>query len=838
MAELTEDIQCITVQARRLRECLGDGPEQRNGSGPAAEVVTHWIEAGLSDPHHRGRTVVRVSLANGLHLIYKPRDVTAEAALHHLLTWCNTSGAPLDLVAPRVLCRSGYGWVECVQPQPLSNASDAARYYRRAGALLALLHLLGGIDAHCENIMAAGEYPVLVDAETLLTPELAHVGMAIASPAAARLACSVLRTGMLPGHIGDARWGLGYDVSALGEPSGVCPKIPQWRDVNTDAMRLVFEPGTLPTDHLPKLNDQPVCARAHRDEVSAGFRAMSHWLIAQQPVLLATHGPLAAFREVVTRFIFRPTAVYGMVLHASLRPERLRSGIDRSLELEVLTQLFADASTRPAAWTLLAAEREALEDLDVPYFAVRATSTALELGPEQPALDDFFQRSGFDALIERVRQFDMQTLDTEIALIEGAFTTATPRAVAAVAPVMPVVAPLSTSTLLSAAEAMARTLADRAVYGQDGTADWYGRVPVDEAGHCVLQPVGPSLYNGTVGITLFLAALDRVRGTSEYRSLVLAAAETTVRMAEAEQTLPIGGATGLGSIVYGLVRLAGFTQTPALLTMAQRVAARLTPARIAADRELDVISGAAGTVLGLLTLHQATGEVEVLRAAVAAGQHLVRSATETAAGPKAWCSHAPQPLTGMSHGAAGIAYALLRLYGATGKICCRDAAVEGMAYEASVFAPQDGNWPDLRAPDATASQVSHTSHRSSWCHGAPGIGLARLGGLPYLDSPDVRRDIETALTLTRSTCFGPIDHLCCGVFGRLETLLVAASVLDREGLHIEALGHTAHALTRGICVDHTALALAPGFFRGIAGIGYQFLRLALPNALPSILLWE
>jgi lantibiotic modifying enzyme len=33
-------------------------------------------------------------------------------------------------------------------------------------------------------------------------------------------------------------------------------------------------------------------------------------------------------------------------------------------------------------------------------------------------------------------------------------------------------------------------------------------------------------------------------------------------------------------------------------------------------------------------------------------------------------------------------------------------------------------------------------------------------------------------------------------------------------------------------------AFSPSFFQGTAGIGYQLLRLAHPDALPSVLLWE
>jgi lantibiotic modifying enzyme len=37
--------------------------------------------------------------------------------------------------------------------------------------------------------------------------------------------------------------------------------------------------------------------------------------------------------------------------------------------------------------------------------------------------------------------------------------------------------------------------------------------------------------------------------------------------------------------------------------------------------------------------------------------------------------------------------------------------------------------------------------------------------------------------------------------------------------------------------DTPAGAFKPGLFRGIAGIGYQLLRIAAPDRVPSVLLW-
>ena len=67
---------------------------------------------------------------------------------------------------------------------------------------------------------------------------------------------------------------------------------------------------------------------------------------------------------------------------------------------------------------------------------------------------------------------------------------------------------------------------------------------------------------------------------------------------------------------------------------------------------------------------------------------------------------------------------------------------EAVAYERSVFAPEAGNWPAHRLAMAVEPAKSEPC---AWWHGAAGIGLARLGGLPALDTAEIRQDIDMAL---------------------------------------------------------------------------------------------
>jgi lantibiotic modifying enzyme len=70
-----------------------------------------------------------------------------------------------------------------------------------------------------------------------------------------------------------------------------------------------------------------------------------------------------------------------------------------------------------------------------------------------------------------------------------------------------------------------------------------------------------------------------------------------------------------------------------------------------------------------------------------------------------------------------MAWALLELAHRTGREDLRRAGRAAFAYEDSLFDSERGNWPDLRADGKTGDAPRFPV---AWCHGAPGIALARL----------------------------------------------------------------------------------------------------------------
>jgi type 2 lantibiotic biosynthesis protein LanM len=392
---------------------------------------------------------------------------------------------------------------------------------------------------------------------------------------------------------------------------------------------------------------------------------------------------------------------------------------------------------------------------------------------------------------------------------------------------------------MAAAREIAEQTCRDAVRGAYGTANW---MTLERRGDKArLKPMGHDLYAGRCGVAVFLAALYYLTGTENCRDFAASALYPLARILDNHsqrrafgRRVALGAGSGIGGMIWALVRSAGFLDDSRYLDHALRLGKMISREKIEQDGSLDVLDGAAGAILGLLALEQASGGAAPLTRAVECGDHLLRKASQDSAGRAAWPSKmAACPFTGFAHGAAGIAFALLRLFARTGQDRFRATGERALAYVSSVFCPEVGNWAVSGRSDAGGERAP--KFWTTWCHGAPGIGLARLGSLAI--QPQCKRDVETALQTTlRRSLRGP-DNLCCGNMGRIEFLSVAARQLQRPSLCDAAIGKASR-------VGHRMRPTAskawtnPALFQGTAGIGYQLLRLVEPRNIPSVLLWE
>jgi lantibiotic modifying enzyme len=103
----------------------------------------------------------------------------------------------------------------------------------------------------------------------------------------------------------------------------------------------------------------------------------------------------------------------------------------------------------------------------------------------------------------------------------------------------------------------------------------------------------------------------------------------------------------------------------------------------------------------------------------------------------------------------------------------------------------------------------------------------------------MRQDIAVALETTRVHGFGFNHSLCHGALGNLDLLIEARVRLGRDDLqsHINDIAAMIVADMRqnGWHCGNPLGVESPGLMTGLAGMGYEFLRLAEPTRVPSVL---
>lgn len=294
-----------------------------------------------------------------------------------------------------------------------------------------------------------------------------------------------------------------------------------------------------------------------------------------------------------------------------------------------------------------------------------------------------------------------------------------------------------------------------------------------------MRPLGPDLYAGASGVALFLAELAAQTGDAEVR----ATARGAIRQAPAnvDATRPelrLSLYNGWLGVAYAAVRLGTVLGEPEFRDGGGRLFRRAL--RETWDqRTPDLLAGLAGAVIAALALGQELGDDATLDWARSAGADLLRVANSSGTG-LSWSSPFPPrrpDLTGYSHGAAGVGHALLELAAATGEERFHEAAWRTFAYERRWFDATTGNWADLRNVSCRTKPGSPgLPTMIAWCHGAPGIALARLRAWELTGDDEARSEARVALRRTGNAvaqAMGQGDGdctLCHGLLGNAEVL--------------------------------------------------------------------
>lgn len=398
-------------------------------------------------------------------------------------------------------------------------------------------------------------------------------------------------------------------------------------------------------------------------------------------------------------------------------------------------------------------------------------------------------------------------------------------------------------SLLEESASIAIDLFDRAIWsGRECT--WVGAT-VAELGPrelSVSTPVGIDLYQGAAGIGLFLAQSWAIH--KDNRMLATARGAFAHCLATIERTgFRRGGLyTGLTGIGWALFRSGFLIDDPELVEAGQQLCRSVLMSQ-SQPRLLDVISGHAGEILGQIEVFGCMPSVVQL--ANELSDDWTESAVSAVQEP---LKVLPIPLTGLAHGAAGVGLALLEVARCVSDTALFEQGVKAFEYEEAHFSPICRNWADLREPSYGRGETHARFAAVGWCHGATGIGMARLRALQlYPQRKEWLHQAAAAVMTSRARLARFLEYPdsdstpCHGVAGLLELLLLAADLAP--GLaNIEEVQTFWEQLAAGMGRQRIwrhgvpIAGQSPSLLVGMAGTGYSLLRCAHPGVVPSVLM--
>lgn len=789
------------------------------------------LKLGASDAHFGGRTVIRVTWTDGHVLYYKPRSLKNDRMYQDIYMWISGE-CHMESYAYRILDKGQHGWCEAVLPQDCENKEQVERYFKRLGLQLFICYLFSVKDMHFENILACGEYPVLVDLETFPGRAFSGNDLSMSGQAFTRLADSVLMTGALPVTVWNFD-GQGVRLGAVGrqEKQKLPVRIPVIIGGKTSEMDVVLvHPEFEVKGNLPGLGHKTVDPSDYVNQLTEGFSQAYRFALENKPLFL-TKGR-AAF-AINSRVLLRNTQQYHMYTQTAGNGFFMTHLWRQKL-------LFCNLynSTRvPEEWKskVVSYEVRALCQRDIPYFYMNGMRTSLfdsfgneyenyyESSPMESYRKMVEGLSGRDEMFqERLIRLSLAMTPEDVGKMMNVRTGAGTRH------------EITNEDCLAGAKAIGRDLLDFSISGKDGkevlwiTLKYFGW---DEM-NWRIDVQSMYLYDGLAGTGLFLSALAWLTEDLEVTRAFLCVRsqlfDYTRSLLEngCPKDAPTGIFAGEGSVIYTYLIWYTLFKDPFYLLFAKKHS-QCVEKIYKNDTHMDLLTGNAGLMIAWEYLYDLTKDMHYLHLAQDAGDCLRKHVMVMEQGAGFTAGGEQVPLAGMSHGCSGFILAFAGLYARSHR--AEDAWMirQLLAYEDSLYDPSINNWADLRlAPGKNTAGIDAVA----WCHGAPGIFLARQAMQKYcpdIEPVIVEQDIKRALSKIGMGTYREGFCLCHGNCG--NSWIVKDS--NREFYEI-VLGDVLERIRSRKLLPQEKFN--PGFMAGISGIGYALLREVCPQ-LPDVL---
>ncbi len=791
------------------------------------------LQLDVSDPHNGFQTARIIELTSGQKLVYKPRPLAPEKGFYNLVAHLNSSNAfQSELYAPWVIDKSGYGWMEFIQPlSKIKDDFDHNRYAEQFGALCALWYVVGGTDLHSENILFSNKGVAIVDCETVFDADFSYVALPNANFVQQRVEPdayrhTILSTSALSLLTSD----LGIEKETIYQTGGVA-------EIKNLFKKRVATDDTRDSSHwsLSPITNAHISWDMFAEKICQSIETTLSYFRLQKPDQTIAMIRKYFANDTSTRTVLRQTASYGAILrNLSTRYKLLNNADEAKRYISAQLNKAPDLSAAfLESGVFRYSEITQLADFNIPYFTRRLGQNEISTTGVEYSFD---RDVDFSSLAYRLTWLqDDSFIQNEVTLAKMALSpyAMLSKYVCASPEKKKVKEYYKYGTSIyglfshmpDSSKSILSDIADQLVKDAEqanSVEHAFSIISFDEFPDAH-QPMtlSYSLFEGLSGKILFLGLYAHITGRPDLIQFVREKSAYFMMLGNNETSVKEhskkGVITGYQSLMYCL----GHLQRIGVLNI-DFLATHLTSLQPQSHlkQSHDLIRGIPGNSL------VASNLADMLPpSTMPAWTNQLKTAMRALISD--WDTREDEQRVGLAHGALGSCLAASRLYRHDPKATeLKDLAFSLITLESEL-----------------AKRISQSEEFSKstkgWCYGDAGRALACYSVGMSFGRPDL---VDKALALTalqhKDLCFR--NHtLCCGSLGFIAAHLTVHSHLPEyqssayrlEKFH-EFYKHPVELLEKGHRQDPGMMP--SGLFYGTAGLGLVLLYAMHPDIVPAV----
>lgn len=792
------------------------------------------IELFLGDPHKNWQNTILIEITN-IHqqnklIFYKPRNLQGDIFFNNFIKYLNTLGLQESIHATTNINKKHYGWQLGIQKNQSPDNESIKRFFHSQGINLALAYILNIQDLIADNILIRDNLPCFYDLEMIFVPSLNEgQDYRTKSTGGREYLESIIKTGLVPEYGFETANNVGYSNSGLSKISGQHYNM----IVNSNNKpEIVTYAVNHKDENLPFYKGEVIPVNNYISELESGF--IYCWnLILQNKASIIEYikQNKKEISAIHTRFLVRLTYCYSEVLRKSYEPKYLSSNYEYNMLLE---HLWRGYDTTLVNASIIQSEINQMHNNEVPYFFTKPSSKHLYDGSGHIIVKNYFRRSGYEHILEKISSINDNSRKKQVNILRRSLYIHNDY----------------TGSLINttADKELNCKTSDDLVYNigkfllELGTANdkyfTYNDYIINKDDIWTQGMQTSDMFNGYEGVGVFFTAFYSIYQDESYLDAAKKIFNQSLELLRNNRySLLDSVKTKIGIVKFPISTLYYSIIANKILNNDYfkindadlSFILRYIRLKNKEDIYYDYLSGGTGCLLVLLELYQQNRNPEVYAIINEISHHLISSATGLQEGYITWERPFFDKWGGFAHGNSAISYALFKAADTTSNDFFYESAKKALLYDQSLFDFQKQIW---RKSASFEGDIHH-----SWGNGSAGIGLSRKLISRFFCNDLMNHEIHIAIKNIDNHLSNLLNIDCSigsGLLGMLEIRKFLDSDYDPTNILNKYILNFRH-IGKCKCGGWDKNPLITGLYYGLAGQGYNLLKLTKEPDLPSLL---